>query len=500
MSGSGSVKYDSISQCSQGNDLYAMIRNPSAKMPTKAAPTKQVDSIKSLRTQMERDAVAQLGKAMKNFIFVARAGKFVFLAIMIPPYILLYGMPKWMISELLPMIFRHSFKPFNAFNDLIKKLFKTNENDKGLISNVRNAFAALSTQAAEYTKWIHKASKALFAHMKHHVVAFGYRILQPYMPMLQKSVEAAEAVTKMLLQKTYEKGDKHIEIARRFASFAWKTAKQEFSNQFRPYVESIKKQFSTLRKQVKKLIEKPRLEIQKFKTAITHSLKRTNEVLKSTGLKISKNTSMAIVAAASYVARPVIEWASPKIQWAASAAQAGREKMVRNFEQIRSFVQNLASAALEAVQKSHHAVIEIVKNVLEIAIPAFVKDFFDPQGGFKKKSQQMIQNLRQKFKKLKNIAAEYAFNGLQAVKSRFFRYMRKVRELLIYAGQQIKQLPKRIFTLVVKSYRMAIYSSIKVGHFLRWVSVWSRVLARLAWQELRERTAFIANASSENPS
>lgn len=482
----GPVKYDSIAKCTPGNDLYAMIRNPTAKISPRA--TKPVDTVKSLQGQMEREAVARLSKFIQNFIVIARAGKFVFLAFAIPPYILFYGLPKWVLADVLPNLV---FNPFKLINKKIKDLFKSNETNKGVVNSLRNAFAAAATKAAEYIKWINSTSKSLFVHLKHHAVALGYRLLKPFIPTFQKSFEAAETVTKILLKKTYEKSDHHIDLARQFVSFAWKVAKQEFINQFRPYVELVKNKFNDFRKQIKKLIEKPRIEIQKFKVAITQRLKRTEEVLKTTTLKISKNTVEITTAAVSYVARPIIEWSTPKIQWAASVYQSGREKMFNQFERIRGFVQNLAAGTMDAARLSRHAVITVVKNVFEAIAPAFVKQFFNPEQGFKKKYQEMIQNLGQKIKKVKNAATQYARDSLQAAKRQFFEFIRKIRDFFYYVGRQIKQLPSRTYALMVKTYRFGVYSFVKTGHFLRWINVWSRVLGRLAWQELRERAAEI---------
>lgn len=484
---------DSISKCSGGNDIYAKISNPYAKM---APPPKQMDSIKSLRSQMEREAVANVGKLFEKFSVVGRAGKIVFLAIAMPPYLLLYGMPKWMLFVVLPTIFHHSFRPFKMIREKVKDVFKPKENDKGILNGLRNALSAASTRAAEYIQWINRTSKALFVHMKHQVIGLGYRLLQPFLPSIQQGLNAAETATKMLLQKTREKGDKQLELAREFASLAWKVAKQEFSNQLRPYAELLKTTFNNLRKFAKRVIEKPRIEIQKFKRAITHRLKRTNEVLKSTGLTVSKAATMVASALSSYIARPIIEWSTPKIQWAASASQAGRNMMAHRFEQIRGFIQNVASGALETARLSRNAVITVVKNVFEAITPAFVKQFFNPEGGFKKKSQEMIQNFGQKIKKLKETAAQYSSDILKAAKNQLFGFMKKVQKFFVYMGHQIKLLPNRLFKLATKSYRLSIYASVKTGHFLRWTAVWSRVLARLAWQELREKSASIMNISN----
>lgn len=485
----GPITRDSIAKSAPANDLYAMIRNPSAKMPTSV---KQVDTIKSLQAQMERDAIAQLGKSMQKFIFVARAGKFVFLAITMPPYILLYGLPKWILMDALPIIFHHVSNPFKLAHDKIKKLFKTNENDKGVLSTLKNALTTISTKAAEYIKWIDRTSKALFVHMKHQIVALGYRLLQPSLPLFQKGAQAAEAATK-LLQKTYGKGEKHAELARQFVSFAWKIAKQECAHQMRPFTEMVKNKFNDIHKRTSKLIEKPHLEIQKFKKAVAHKLKQVNEVLKSTGQRISKNTAYIGNAIVSFTARPLIEWASPKMEWTGSMFRAGVDKMAQNFEKIRGFVQNIASGVMDAARLSREVVTSTVKNIFEAVTPAFVKQFFNPEGGFKKKTQQMIENIGQKIKKLKKVIIQLAVNSLDMSRRKLFAFMLAIQKFF-------KQLPSRLFNLAITTYRLIIRSFIKIGHFLRWVGFWSRVLCRLAWIELRETTALFIKESRKQSS
>jgi hypothetical protein len=479
------VVRDSIEKCQQSHDVFAMIRNPSAKI---SAPPKQEDTIKSLRGQMEREAVAQLGKAMQNFIFVARAGKIVFLAIAMPPYILLYGLPKWIMAEALPKLFFSFSNPFKLANEKIKNQFH-----EGVLGSLKNALAALSTKAAEYIKWIERASETLFVHLKHEVMSLGYRLLQPYMPIFQKGFEAAETVTIRFLHQTLAKGDQHFALAKQFASFAWKVAKQELTEQFRPFAELVKTQLNDMRKKLQNLIAKPRIEIQKLKTAIARRLKRTEEILHTTGLKIAKEA----VALATAVAMPVINWALPKIQWSNAALQSGREKMIRNIEKMYAFVQNVAAQVLDAARLSRQTVVQIVKTTFEMIIPAFVKHFFNPEGGFKNQSQQMFQKFSQKLKKLNLAASQYVVDSLQAAKKKLFIFLEKIREFFIFLGKQIQQLPRRLFRFSIKCYHLSIYSSIQIGRFFQWMGIWSRVLGRLAWQELREKTSLLIH-SPEN--
>lgn len=180
----GPVTRDSISKCSQGNDIFSMVRNPGMKI--KAQSDKPVDTLKSLQGQMEIEATAKLFKMLQNSIVVARAGKYLFLALAMPPYLLLYGLPKWVMIDLMPKLFHQFLNPWKLFNDKIKNLFKSDESHKGLLSYLRNALSNVAAQAAEYIKWIDRTTQALFVHLKHQAVAMGYRLLQPFMPALQK--------------------------------------------------------------------------------------------------------------------------------------------------------------------------------------------------------------------------------------------------------------------------------------------------------------------------
>lgn len=471
---------DSVGKCSAGNDIFAMVSNPSMKFVAKPMQsTKKVDTL-------ETAALARLGKMSQNFIIIARAGKFIFLAIAMPPYILFYGLPKLIVVDLLPIFFRH----FKRAGEKIKKVANPEDN-KGLFGHIKNAFGAISTKATEYVKWINRVAEALAVHLKHQVVAMGYRFIQPYLPALQRGYEAAENATKILFQKTIEKGDKHAEVARRFVSLVLKTAKEETVNLIRPHVELIKSTLNKLRKRIEKLIEKPRIEIQKFKKEITHRLKKTNEVLKSTFQKIGKEMAATMTAAASYTVKPIVEWSTPKIQWTANMVQAGREKIHYRLEQIRGFFQNVASGVQDAARLGRQAVVNVMKNVFEAITPAFVKHFFNPEGGFKKKYQENLQNLGKKFKKLKKAIVQFASDQMKATKDHIARFAKIIRKFFISLILQVKQLPKRMLKLAISSSQIMFNFFIKMGQLLIWVSVLSRVLARLAWNELREKTAQI---------
>ncbi|MBS4170531.1 hypothetical protein [Neochlamydia sp. AcF95] len=488
----GPVARDSIGRCTPGNDLYAMIRNPTARV---APVVKPVDTIRSSRLRLEREATAKIGKFMQNFLVVARAGKYIFLAFTLPPYLLLYGLPKWMVENTVPLLFYFSLKPFQMMHHKLRHTLKSHETSKNAIHNMKNLFSHAFKHTIEYIQWIQRTSQALFVHLKHSMVALSYRLLQPYLPIMQRSIQTAEAVTKMLLQKTYQRGDKQVEMARQFASLMWKIVKEEFSGSLNLYINDLKVRFNAFKKYLKKQIEKPRLEIQRFNDNLIHQLKRINETLQTLGLKISKHVEI-MASTVVNVTLPFIGWARPQIQWSVNLFQSGRAKLNHHLTHLSSIIQNLTLSALKASRFSQHLMVNWAKDVFKIIVPRFIKQFFNPKGGFKQKRQQMLEFFLGKAKKIQGGAKQLLSSALEASKKGLFKLLQKFYTFIFLIGKQLKELPMRLTKAIFSGYLFACNSFVQINHLMRWFFILSYVLVRLAWQELREIAGRIFESDS----
>lgn len=477
------ITRDSISKCSHGNDVYSFINKPHAKVVPRSM--KPVDTIDPYRARLEREASAKLGLFFKNFVVIARAGKFMFLALAIPPYILIYGIPKWVIVDMLPFLFSFSSK----IPPVLKKVFKPKEVNKGLFNQFRNMYQNASLRIAEYIKSIERSAKALFVHLKHSFVALNYRLLVPYIPAIKNSFNAAEAATKMLLQKTYEKGDKHVEIAKEVVSIAWKIVKEEFSQLTKPFVTQFKIGLKATQKHLKKWLDIPRAGIQKFKVQIKNTLKRPEEIFKSAGQKIHES----IIQSVTYIARPVIDWTAPKLQTLADVWIASREKISYQFEQVRSFIKNVMSGVSEAVKQGHQVLLNTFKSVFENIVSAPLKKFFDLKGGFKQKYQQSFLHFQTNGKKLSSLAKQWIGESKKVLKIQWKALLKKIKEFLKYLGYQIQTMPRRLLKMAHISYHKIIQVGIKVRNLLVWTGILSRLLMHLALNELRDRSAEVMN-------
>lgn len=102
---------DSLSQCdpSHYSNLYDVTKRPDIKnKPVSAAHSIHKDTIEISRDKLKGEALKRLRHTSKYMIAqnsFMRIGKYLFLAIAFPPYLALYGLPKWILVEGIPAIY-----------------------------------------------------------------------------------------------------------------------------------------------------------------------------------------------------------------------------------------------------------------------------------------------------------------------------------------------------------------------------------------------------------
>lgn len=167
------ISRDSIST-SAPDDFFSMIQNPHA--PPKIA--KSMDSIgvhETTQMILEKNFYAKLSDE-KVAIFVS-VGKFLFIAIMLPPYILVYGVPKWLIVEAFPFIFHQGQKGINFLTHQISSFFR--DHSFGY-ARMKKYVSKAGKKSKQYMEWVNRSIKASFVHLKHQVIHLTYRIMQPF--------------------------------------------------------------------------------------------------------------------------------------------------------------------------------------------------------------------------------------------------------------------------------------------------------------------------------
>ncbi|MFI0435612.1 MAG: hypothetical protein ACH350_07815 [Parachlamydiaceae bacterium] len=116
---------DSLSRCGSNDFSLYDARKCSALKTSSSLSSGSIhrDTIEISRDKLKEDALnrlrhkTQYGIAYQGFM---RIGKYLFLAVAMPPYFLIYGLPKWVLVEAIPLFFSFSLQ-------IIKKIHSQSE-------------------------------------------------------------------------------------------------------------------------------------------------------------------------------------------------------------------------------------------------------------------------------------------------------------------------------------------------------------------------------------
>jgi hypothetical protein len=142
--------------------LYDTIRNPHARHTPKqisAIPTTK-DVLESTQKRLNRETLERFQRTSVRlptvtYVAAAQVGKYLFLAIMVPPYIAFYGIPKWLLSQVIPQIFiavKNEFQRVGRFfNEISKQVIDVM---KGILEQmIGDAFKALNNSSQKFIKF-----------------------------------------------------------------------------------------------------------------------------------------------------------------------------------------------------------------------------------------------------------------------------------------------------------------------------------------------------------
>lgn len=115
---------DSLGACDQ-SDFYDSIRNPNAPKRPRAVELPK-DSLESVQKKLEDEARQQLllersGMASHAFHLAALVGKVVFMCFVLPPYLVCYSFPKFIVTGLIPKVFDLLLYPICKMRDFVRK-------------------------------------------------------------------------------------------------------------------------------------------------------------------------------------------------------------------------------------------------------------------------------------------------------------------------------------------------------------------------------------------
>lgn len=148
-------KGDTISRY-ESYDMFSVSSTPRRTDEKLANPTKNIkDTVETSQEKTDRLAPPKVAPsdnraAKDSQVEVGRAGRFVFMAICLPPYFVLYGIPKWIMVNLLPNVMKVSMQGMKFTGSLAENLKAWVA--EAIVNPLRDAFGKLQFVIKELGK------------------------------------------------------------------------------------------------------------------------------------------------------------------------------------------------------------------------------------------------------------------------------------------------------------------------------------------------------------
>ena len=175
---------DSASRCDPDSYLYANIYDVRKRVDMKSEPIVSAVSKDTLEISTERlkeEAVSRLSHVPKYEIFqmsFMRIGKYLFVAAALPPYLVLYVVPKWVLLEVLPALLSLYQVVWQSLNQKIKGPLNIvvnvcTEGAKWTKNGLNVLIQPIVRVALEVTEWARQMRKGLWRLLKRSAYRMG---------------------------------------------------------------------------------------------------------------------------------------------------------------------------------------------------------------------------------------------------------------------------------------------------------------------------------------
>jgi hypothetical protein len=464
---------DSISRSVPSDNLYSFIRRDPTPRISITTDTLNV----SPQMRLERDVQAKF--IARNFqlpsdklIFIARAGKILFFAMALPPYLTFYTLPRWVFVQLMPNVLQLSLQFNQTLNKICKDLFKrTLERMQGIthaFAHVRNKVVEGLQKSIEYLRSINKAVAAGIVNLKHQLIALNERLIQPFHQLKHTLV-------------------RHLGNA--------KVKVHEF---FEKVKETTQHTYQTIVDKVQQVIDPVVAWIAPYIERGTTFIKETNEWIKAVHHKVKakvmphiEKTSEAVQAFLAPIQKAVYDQVQPVINWFAVQANTLREIAKKSQESLVKWL----SAKMEIMnEKAQRAVTFVVQHANAMFNTCLQKlrnmNEFLANKRLKRWLKGKKDNLNKHREKLKALVVKKT----QALKDKAYERFQKTKEYVLsrikraflWTLTKIKEAPAKIrksliqaFYATLRGWRNFVYGS-------RVLLAWIRVLLRYGMIRLRE--------------
>lgn len=494
----GMNSYDSIQRAQPESDLFHTIRNhqtPNANPARNLGRPESKDVLVSLQDKLELEAQEKFRRgdyrfASDKMLIIGRIGKYMFLAVMLPTYLCLYGLPRWLLVEAIP-------KTLNMANEFAKQAAK-------IVTEISDWIKAQAILIMELLK-IQKGD----SESKSGEGNIGYKKQFRAFWKTVLFIPRALIKAKHILSEPFIKARKYITSSwngfwQRIRDFFLKIEKQ-INQSIKSTLMYMLKPVLTALKNFNKLLIQPgfgRLKVITNQTVESYKKKLISRAIKIKALaqeslkgltkafKISKQLILFPFSLIHRVFAPLMQWGKLVIKHPYEGCKQAFKAIASKLGNLQARVSNLTQAGSRILDKQ----IERIKSAFK-KIPVLILKYTPPwvirwighaKRYAKKAAEKAIQVSEWVTAKLIEPLKKQVVI-LKSLLRQFLRYLlgllKKGLDLLI-AG--IKASPQKTYELLVKivdwSKRAFNYST----YGIRILMAWSKVLWNHGMELVRE--------------
>lgn len=418
------------------------------------------DSISSSQKKLEKElfeSFKQFSMQMFSgkFFIIGQAGKYAFLAIMLPTYLFFYGIPKWLLTEAAPVVY-----------DFTKRIVS----HAG--SKIGSAVSHLATAAFEIVRTVTdpilnfiqtriEKSREFYHNVKQRieqiVKSFSKTLISPFQKITQPIVGFYRKLTKsvqlirekisdfaVLIEKVFEKIKRipdRVAEALKIVQEKFKELKEKILQTCTPLLNLFKNLDHQVSKWFKKGLE---FKDRWMNTLVYQPFKAVNETYQAI-----KDRTVALV---RRVSDPLINWVKPKFEKAIEVVDSIKES-------VSSTIRNLSEKISETFKKYTE---EVIKQILPQPVIAFFHSFVSTAGqviktpyrlflygkSSKRKIKRLKEKLRIKLVHLNQQLLSFLKKGYQKAKPRCAAFTKKAAKTLMGFFRLIKEMLKGAFYMI----------------------------------------------------
>ena len=465
-----SVYRDSVSKCEVYSNPYDTrnLSNEALANHRKETYLNGRDHLETTRKRLERQTIDRV-LSNNRMIIIVQVGKYLFLAIMVPPYILFYGVPKWLFLQGFPLMFAGMKSATQYLNQLLMNLGKIQtkmmkaitglnlmkqlEKFQKAFKTIQNAIVAIVNQ-----------TQTLTSRMMQPLFKFGRQItsttekvankMNEWNAQLKKAIESTGNTLTQQIQKAYEWMKPNFNF-----QFTWMHKGTEATKQF----------VIQFRQRIQKIVTTPI----KFVGKITHQL-----------LQIPQRLT-----------QPIINWSKPKIEKVGEIINRVNERLNR----IRERTKKITKSISETTKKAFTTITQLIpQNVAQPVINLFVP-LVNRGRNFIKKIKgtrvTLIERWRQ-FKKKLNQAKERFKRGYQAIIKGIKKGYTSTKKAVLWTTFKIISLSKKLFQLLVRAFFLILMLIRKILTILRKILTFFRIIIVATFLVIRYGMKMVREAVS----